>query len=142
MAALDARVALCYLGAMSQAVKLSDKLVLEARVIGKAVHRSIARQVEYWAGLGRAVESILQGRQTLALSQTASAARPLSECLDSVDTPEGRRRVVEFLQSQPYPHYEPAPDSSGLLVRIDSDGKRTVGRFVHREFQPVKARKK
>lgn len=134
-------MALCYLGNMSQAVKLSDKLVLDARVIGKAVHRSIARQVEYWAGLGRAIESILQGRQTLALSQSASA-RPLSECLDSVDTPEGRRRVVEFLQSQPYPHYEPASDSPGLLVRIDSDGTRTAGRFVHREFQPVKARKK
>ena len=141
MATLDTLVALCYLGDMSQAVKLSDELVLDARVIGKAVHRSIARQVEHWAGLGRAIESILQGRQTLALSQIASAC-PLSECLDSVDAPEGRRRVAEFLENQPYPHYEPALDSPGLLVRIDSDGARTVGRFVHREFQPVKARKK
>jgi len=126
---------------MSQPVKLSDDLVLDARVIGKIARRSIAAQVEYWAGLGRAIELVLQGRQALALSQ-AAAARPLSECLDSVDTPEGRHRLAEVLQSRPYPHYEPAPSSPGLLVRVEQDGTRTLGRFVHREFQPAVAREK
>jgi hypothetical protein len=126
---------------MSQPVKLSDDLVLDARVIGKITRRSIAAQVEYWAGLGRAIELVLQGRQALALSQVA-AARPLSECLDSVDTPEGRHRLAEVLQSRPYPHYEPAPSSPGLLVRVEQDGTRTLGRFVHREFQPAVAREK
>ncbi len=122
-------------------MKLSDDLVLDARVIGKIARRSIAAQVEYWAGLGRAIELVLQGRQALALSQ-AAAARPLSECLDSVDTPEGRHRLAEVLQSRPYPHYEPAPSSPGLLVRVEQDGTRTLGRFVHREFQPAVAREK
>ena len=126
---------------MSQPVKLSDDLVLDARVIGKIARRSIAAQVEYWAGLGRAIELVLQGRQALALSQ-AAAARPLSECLDSVDTPEGRNRLMETLQGRPYPHYEPAPGSPGLLVRVEQDGTRTLGRFVHREFQPAVAREK
>jgi hypothetical protein len=125
---------------MSQAVKLSDDLVLDARVVGKLVHRSIAAQVEYWAGLGKAIELVLQGRQALALSQ-AAAARPLSECLEAVDTPAGRLRVAEYLQSRPYPHYEPAPESPGLLVRVDEDGTRTRGRFVHRKFEPAVARK-
>jgi hypothetical protein len=125
---------------MSQPVKLSDDLVLDARVIGKIARRSIAAQVEYWAGLGRAIELVLQGRQALALSQ-AAAARPLSECLALVDTPDGRRRVAEYLQSRPYPHYEPAPDSPGLLVRVEEDGTRTLGRFVHRRFEPAAARK-
>jgi hypothetical protein len=127
--------------AMSQPVKLSDDLVLDARVVGKIARRSIAAQVEYWAGLGRAIELVLQGRQALALSQ-AAAARPLSECLALVDTPDGRRRVAEFLHERPYPHYEPAPGSPGLLVRVEQDGTRTVGRFVHREFQPAVAREK
>jgi hypothetical protein len=138
---LDALVALCYLRTMSQAVKLSDDLVLDARVVGKLVHRSIAAQVEYWAGLGKAIESILPGGHTLALSHVASA-RPLSGCLDSVGTPEGRNRLAEVLQGRPYPHYMPAPDSPGLLVRVEQDGTRTFGRFVHREFQPAVAREK
>ena len=51
---------------------------------------------------------------------------------------EGRRRVAEFLRTQPYPHYEPAPDAPGLLVRIEAGGKRTRGRFVNRQFQAAK----
>ena len=57
-----------------------------------------------------------------------------------MDSPEGRRRVMEHLQSRPFPHYEPAPDAPGLLVRIEADGKRTIGRFVNREFQAVKTK--
>jgi hypothetical protein len=103
------------------------------------LERSIAGQVEFWARLGRAIEPLLQGAQALALCRNASA-RPLSACLESVDSPEGRRRVAEFLQTQPYPHYEPAPDSPGLLVRTEADGKRTVGRFVNRQFMAAKTK--
>ena len=103
---------------MSQPVKLSDSLVLDARITGEVVERSIAGQVEYWAKLGRAVEQLIQGPQVLALCRNA-ASRPLSSCLESVDSAEGRQRVTDFLQSQPFPHYEPHPDQLGLLVRIE-----------------------
>ena len=124
---------------MSQPVKLSDALVLDARLAGEALERSIAGQVEFWARLWRAIEPLLQGTQALALSRNA-AARPLSACLDSVDSPAGRQRVAEFLQTQPFPHYEPAADAPGLLVRIQADGTRTVGRFVNREFKAAPAK--
>ena len=122
---------------MSQPVKLSDALVLDARLAGEAFERSITGQVEFWARLGRAIEPLLQGTQALALCRNA-AAQPLSACLDSVDSPTGQRRVVAFLQTQPFPHYEPAPDAPGLLVRIEAEGKRTVGRFVNRHFKAKK----
>jgi hypothetical protein len=125
---------------MSQPVKLSDALVLDARLAGEALERSIAGQVEFWAALGRAVEPLLQGTQALALCRNA-AARPLSACLNSVDSPKGRRQVAAFLQTQPFPHYEPAPDAPGFLVRTGADGKRTLGRFVNREFKAAKARR-
>jgi hypothetical protein len=124
---------------MSQPVKLSDALVLDARLAGEAFERSIAGQVEFWARLGRAIEPLLQGTQALALCRQA-AVRPLSACLASADSPEGRQRVTEFLQGQPYPHYEPAPQSPGLLVRIEADGTRTLGRFINRQFRAVKTR--
>lgn len=124
---------------MSQPVKLSDSLVLDARLAGQSFERSIAGQVEFWAKLGRAVESLLQGGQALALCRSA-ADRPLSACLESVDSTTGRRRVAKYLQTQPYPHYEPDSDAPGLLVRIEADGTRTVGRFVNRQFKAVKPR--
>jgi hypothetical protein len=121
---------------MSQPVKLSDALVLDARLAGELLERSIAGQIELWAQLGRAVEPLLQGTTVMALRK-AGAVQPLSACLASVDTLAGRRRVVDYLDSQPFPHYEPAPGRASLLVRIAADGTRTVGRFVDRRFQPV-----
>ena len=122
---------------MSQPVKLSDALVLDARLAGETVERSIAGQVEFWARIGRAVEHLLQGAQVLALCREG-AARPLAACLESVDSLEGHKRVADFLESQPYPHYLPHPDQAGLLVRIDANGKRVVGRFINRQFKVVK----
>jgi hypothetical protein len=106
---------------MSQPVKISDALVLDARLTGEVAERSIAGQIEFWA---------------LALRRSGDF-KPLSECLQSVDSPEGRQRVFEHLKTRPYPHYEPAA-TPGLLVRIESNGKRTTGRFVNRKFQAVK----
>jgi hypothetical protein len=120
---------------VSQPVKLSDALVLDARVTADVGQRSIAGQIEFWASLGRAVEGMLRGHEALALRKTG-AARPLSECLGSVDSPEGRQRVADFLESRPFPHFEAAPGRPGLLVRIDRDGSRTVGRFVNRRSEP------
>ena len=122
-------------------MKLSNALVLDARLAGGLMNRSIAGQVEFWARLGRSVERLLQGEQVFALSRDA-AARPLSQCLKSVDTAEGRGRLAEHLRSRPFPHFEPHPVRRDLLVRIDSDGARTTGRFVNRQFRPVKIKSK
>jgi len=126
---------------MGQPVKLSDVLVLDARLTGAIAERSIAGQIEYWANLGRAIEPLLQGTQALALCKKA-AARPLSECLEPVATPKGRKRLGNYLDTLPFPHYEPAPHKPGFLVRIDESGKRMLGRFVNRQFQAAGARKK
>ena len=130
-------VALCYHAGMSQPVKLSDALVLDARLAGEAMERSIAGQVEFWARLGRSVELLLAGQEVLKLSRNA-AVRPLSECLKSVDSAEGRKRTAAWLATQPFPHYEPDPHKAGLLIRIDGDGRRTLGRFIKRQFKPVR----
>ena len=44
---------------MGQPVKLSDALVLDARIAAEAQERSIAGQVEFWAKLGRSVELLV-----------------------------------------------------------------------------------
>lgn len=121
---------------MGQPVKLSEKLVLDARLVGEASERSIAGQIEFWARLGRAVESVLRTDTVLRLKKRGEAV-PLSTALNSVDTPSGHGRVREHLASLPYPHFEPAADRPGLIVKIDEDGTRTVGRFVNRQFRPV-----
>lgn len=122
---------------MSQPVKLSDDLVLQARTVGAVARRSIAGQVEYWARLGKSIEPLLRGDRALAL-QRSGTARSLAESIQSVDTVVGRGRVRGYLESRPFPHFEPCQDETGMLVRIDEDGTRTRGRFVNREFVAVR----
>lgn len=121
---------------MGQPVRIADDLILEARLIGELDDRSIAGQIEFWAHLGQALEPLLRGNQVLALRR-AGLVKPLSACLESVDSDQGRRRVKDYLNSLPFPHYEPAPNRPGLLVRIEKDGKRVVGRFANRRFIPA-----
>ena len=111
-------------------------MVLDARLAGEALERSIAGQVEFWAKLGRSVESVLDGQQVLKLAQNRGA-QLLSASLASVDSPSGRARVEAYLESQPFPHYRSHREKSGLLERIEADGTVTVGRFVNREFRPA-----
>jgi len=41
---------------MSTAIKVSKELVLSAKPYATAMHRSVTKQIEYWARLGKAVE--------------------------------------------------------------------------------------
>jgi hypothetical protein len=54
---------------------------------GEAVERSIAGQVEFWAKLGCSVELLPGAPEVLSLCRHA-AARPLSDCPKSVDSPK------------------------------------------------------
>ena len=41
---------------MATAVKLSDSIISEAKIMSKAVNRSVAGQIEHWAKIGRIAE--------------------------------------------------------------------------------------
>jgi hypothetical protein len=121
---------------MSQPVKLSDALVLDARIAAEAQERSIAGQVEFWAKLGQAVEPLLTGRQALELKQKGKA-RPLSELVATVEMPEGRARTKAYAESLPYPHYRQFPGRARTYICAAADGTETVGRFLNRAFVAV-----
>ena len=103
----------------------------------KAAERSIAGQIEHWAKIGRAVELQLRAAEVIRLKRQGEA-RPLSELLASVGTTAGRKRLTAYLGTRPFPQFEAAPGKSGLVFKIDGDGTRTLGRFVHREFRPAR----
>lgn len=118
---------------MPQPVKLSDALVLDARLAAEVEQRSIAGQVEYWASLGKLVDAMIDGRtRTAALRKSGS--KSLTELVATVGVAEGDARLKAYLASEPFPHFEPHPTRKGILIRTDADGSQSVGRFVGRQF--------
>ena len=123
---------------MGQPVKLSDHLVDDARAVVPFSQRSIAGQIEFWAGLGKSIEPLLRGDLMMAL-QSDGAEKPISQILSEVDTAKGRKRVEAYLNKRPFPHYKPVPGHPDLIRRIEADGSEIIGRFVGQEFEPVEA---
>lgn len=121
---------------MRHDIQISDELLIDAKLSAERAHRSIMEQIEFWVRLGRAIEPLLDGERALAL-QRSDRATSISECLATVDSPEGRKRVANYVNMRPFPHFEAAPGGEDILVRIDEDGTRTVGRFVGREFRAI-----
>jgi ParD-like antitoxin of type II ParDE toxin-antitoxin system len=121
---------------MGQPVKLSDNLVLEARKTGEIMNRSIARQIEFWAGLGRAIEPLLRSKEVQRLRELGTA-KDLWESIREADSPEGRERLAKHLQQLPFPHFEPVAGRPGVFVKIEEDGTRVLGRVVKRQFVPT-----
>lgn len=127
---------------MGMPVKLSDDLVEHAREEAKAADRSITSQIEHWARLGRTVESLLRHEDVLALKRAG----------DNVDTafaPQTRRSIFAAIRRLTVDSTPPEltstlmkgrtvyqDDGSGRIERIESDGTRSIGRFVNRTFTP------
>ena len=44
---------------MPQSVKLSNELIKQARQCGEVYHRSTAKQIEYWATIGKISEEFM-----------------------------------------------------------------------------------
>jgi hypothetical protein len=121
---------------MGQPVKLSDELVMDARIAGATMQRSIASQVEFWARLGKTMERLMSGNE-IGRVQTKTTAESLSHSLETINQPEGRARLQAYLESRPFPRFWADPVEARIMVREDADGTKTRGRFVGREFVPV-----
>lgn len=130
---------------MGMPVKLSDELVLAARMEAQATERTITSQIEHWAKLGRAAEAALSYGEVVKLklagfdaeAPVAKAKTSRSEMrkrLESVSHSRARENVLDALRAAGRPVYEATPDHPGYVTRIEADGKRMVGRFEGRRF--------
>jgi hypothetical protein len=122
---------------MGQPVKLSDSLVMEARIAGASMERSIAGQIEFWATVGRALERVASRTQIERVQR--NAALPLSEIVATVNEPAGRARLQAYLDSRPFPRFAAHPTLARMFYREDADGSRTLGRFVRGVFEETAA---
>jgi len=118
---------------MGLPIKISEALALAARSEAEVFDRSIASQVEHWAQIGRAVEQVLGHDQVAALKRQAGMPE-FSAAMRQASSEAGQQRALKHLRKLGGPRYSVDPNRRGGIVRIDTDGSRTRGRFVRRTF--------
>src|SRR2546425_90542 len=130
--------------AMGMPVKLSDELVNAARREVANTDRSITGQIEHWVRIGRSVEKVLRHQDIQALKRTptdltltAQMRRAIEAALARAVAETDQRALARRLKAG-RTVYQTDPNGSGMLERIDANGKRTLGRLVNRQFVPAR----
>jgi len=134
--------------ASSDPLRLDANLVRSARAAARLHKRSLPRQIEYWAEIGRALEKEISAEDLLALrgglahvsleKHKSVPVEPDEVCGD-LEASRGKGVLADRVCESPV-RYQSSPAHPGLLERIDRDGERTLGRFQDGEFVPTKRR--
>ena len=126
------------------AIKVSAEFAASVRTEALAADRSLTGQIEHWAKLGRAIESIMPAPVAAALKRCAGD-------LDAIEEPALRRKVLDALahfQTESseairqligldrQTRFEPDLDRPGGMIRIAPDGVRVRGTMKGRTFIP------
>jgi len=106
----------------SVAVKVSSELAESARKEAEAADRSLTGQIEHWAKLGRAAE-------TLMPSQVASALKRCGGDLQAIEDPALRRKVLEALAA----FQTQAPEVTRQAIGLDKQTLFEPDRSVRAE---------
>jgi hypothetical protein len=127
--------------------RIDSKLAEQAEREARVENRSKAKQLEYWAKLGRAISSKMHLADAIAVTQGLKEIRlevpkPLQS--NSIDTDDifndlERDRKLGTLSQKVTSariYYEASLCKEGYLDKVDSvTGKRETGRFEDGEFR-------
>lgn len=122
-------------------LRLDPALVNEARTAAPLFDRTTTAQVEFWAKLGKVAEAVFSTSSVRKLKATARIEN-LAQVIADADSTEGRARFAALIHSKGVPLYRSAPGEQGIFIETQPDGAERRGRFVNRQFQPLRTRAK
>jgi hypothetical protein len=102
--------------------RIDRHLLALAESSGALFHRSGTEQLEHWATLGAAVETVL-GLPTVAKFKTLGRAPNIDALIAQAGTPAANRRLARFLEKQAFPQYGADPGNPGRMI-IYAKGSR------------------
>ncbi len=131
---------------MTSPMRLSAKLVEAAEKESKIRSRSVPKQIEYWAGLGKAVESVIdqadvfavvQGLKRLAVEPIASVTVDPGDVFQSLEESREQGNLTGRVTSAPI-YYETSQSHPGLLDQVNAvTGERKTGQFRNGTFEQL-----
>jgi hypothetical protein len=96
--------------------RIDRHLLARAESSGALFHRSGTEQLEHWATLGAAVETVL-GLPAVAKFKTLGQSPDIDALIAQAGTPAANRRLSRFLEKQAFPQYGADPENPGRVAR-------------------------
>ena len=130
--------------------RIDQKLAEQAEREARIENRSKAKQLEYWAKLGRAISSKLNLADAIAVTQGVKEIKlefpqPLqSNPIDTDDIfndleSDRKKGTLSQKVTSARIYYEASLCREGYLDKVDSvTGKRETGQFEDGEFRPLR----
>lgn len=127
---------------MSTPLRVKNSLFKEAEVEGSLLNRSAAKQVEFWAELGKRVAHSVTPADMLALMQGIADVRvevPESKPINpeqvfaEVDKASSSGQLGQQITRGAL-YYEASQSRPGLLDQVMPDGRRCTGHFSNGSF--------
>lgn len=129
---------------MASPVKVGDELAEAARETAELANRSIAKQIEHWARIGRAVEKLIKTDDVLALKahlahpsdadKLREARAALVRLTEALVERTDRDAARALIFSTGGPVYEAVPSRPDRVAQVWPDGRKLIGRFEGEEF--------
>ena len=129
---------------MGSPVKVGDDLAAAAKESAELANRSMARQIEHWARLGRAVEQLVKTSDVMAFkahlanpadegktSEARAALERLAKALVERTDRDGARALISETGK---PVYEAVPGRPDRVAQVWPNGRKIVGYFDGSEF--------
>jgi len=124
-------------------MRLDSALIAAAEREAAIQKRSIPKQIEFWAELGKAVEHIIgfndviaitQGFKRIEIEPLVSLTADPDEVFDNLETLRAHGTLSEKVTTAAF-YYEASKSRPGFLDRVNNaGGKRETGRFQNGEF--------
>lgn len=129
---------------MASPMRLDSSLIAAAEREAAIQKRSIPKQIEFWAELGKAVEHIIgfddviaitQGLKRIELAPLVSTTVSPDDVFDMVERRRSEKTLAADVTSATV-YYEASKTRPGCLDRVNSaGGKRETGHFQNGDFK-------
>lgn len=134
---------------MSSPIRLKASLLRDAEAEARIFSRSVPKQIEFWAEIGRNISHSISNDELVALLSGVAKVKIETVQFDAIDSEQIFELVdrkskdgslANAISKKGKLYYEASKSHPGQLDQISEDGSRTSGYFRDGKFKQSKQR--